>query len=136
MEKILNKEIYCCGCKTKVRARLTNGSEIYSHRPDLTRLPFWKCDACGNYVGCHHKTSNPTQPLGNIPTPELRKARLAIHALIDPLWKEGKIKRKKLYKKISDAVGWEYHTAKIRDVEEARRIYAIVRDIKLTIIKI
>ncbi len=60
--------IYCCGCNEKIKARLTNGEEIYPHRTDLYLLPFWKCDSCGNFVGCHHKTDNPTKPLGCIPS--------------------------------------------------------------------
>jgi hypothetical protein len=60
--------IYCCGCKSEVQVRLTDGSEIYPHSPDLHHIPFWKCDACKNYVGCHWKTKDRTRPLGNIPT--------------------------------------------------------------------
>jgi len=78
-------KIFCCACKSDVNARLTNGSEIYPHRSDLSSIPFWKCDDCGNFVGCHHKTSKPTQPLGHIPTPEIRKARQHIHMILDPL---------------------------------------------------
>lgn len=122
------RKIYCCGCKTEVSARLTNGSEIYPHRKDLFDLPFWKCDGCGNYVGCHHKMkNNPTQPLGCIPTPELKNARNHIHRLLDPIWKAGKMKRGVLYKVLSDELGWKYHTADIRSVEEARRVYRIIQ---------
>ena len=55
--------LYCCGCDTGTEARLTNGAEIYPHRPDLHELPFWKCDKCGNFVGCHHKTKDRTRPM-------------------------------------------------------------------------
>ena len=82
--------IRCCGCQKKVEARLTDGSEIYPHRKDLYSLPFWKCDVCGNFVGCHHKTKNRTRPLGCIPTPEIKNARKHIHAILDPLWQSGK----------------------------------------------
>lgn len=119
--------IYCCGCGNNVNARLTNGAEIYPHRADLAALPFWKCDQCGNHVGCHHKTANRTRPLGCIPTPELKAARQHIHALIDPIWQSGKMGRKELYRKLSDEIGWKYHTAKIRSIEEARKVYAAAR---------
>ena len=120
---IVMRMIRCCGCDgEKVEARLTDGSEIYPHRKDLYSLPFWKCDACGNFVGCHHKTKNRTQPLGCIPTPELKNARKHIHKLLDPIWESGKMKRKDIYAKISERVGWKYHTAQIRSVEEAREI--------------
>jgi len=120
--------IRCCGCEKKVDARLTDGGEIYPHRPDLKSLPFWKCDACGNYVGCHHKTKNRTQPLGCIPTPEIKNARQHIHKLLDPIWQSGKMKRKEIYKILSDRLGWKYHTANIRSVEEAREVYRIIQE--------
>lgn len=119
--------IYCCACNRDIEARLTDGAEVYPHREDLAALPFWMCDACGNYVGCHHKTKNRTQPLGVIATPEIKKARQHIHAVLDPIWKSGKMKRASLYKRISDELGWQYHTANIRTIEEARKVYAIVR---------
>lgn len=122
-------EIYCCGCEKKVEARLTDGGEVYPHRPDLSDLPFWKCDTCKNHVGCHHKTKDRTRPLGCIPTKELKNARQHIHRILDPLWKSGKFKRNEIYKIISDKVGWKYHTAKIRSVDEAREIYKMVKDI-------
>lgn len=121
------RAIFCCGCADKVEARLTNGAEIYPHRPDLHQQPFWKCDACGNYVGCHHKTSNPTNPLGNIPTPELRKARNHIHRILDPLWKTGRFRRNDLYARISEHMGFQYHTAQLRTLDEARKAYAFIR---------
>jgi len=127
---LIPMQIFCCGCQVNVEARLTSGAEIYPHRPDLAEQPFWKCDTCKNYVGCHHKTSEPTKPLGNIPTKELREARKHIHQLLDPLWQSGRFNRRKLYKQISDALGWGYHTAKIRNIEEARKIYLIVKTIK------
>jgi len=125
-------DIYCCGCDKDVTARLTDGAEIYPHRSDLSSLPFWKCDTCGNYVGCHHKTKERTKPLGNIPTPELRKARSHIHALLDPLWQSGKIGRGRLYEILSDKLGWRYHTANIRSVDEARRVYRLGLALKNT----
>jgi hypothetical protein len=117
------KRIFCCGCRCDVEARLTNGAEIYPHRGDLRELPFWKCDKCGNFVGCHHKTKNRTEPLGHIPTPELRDARKKLHALIDPIWRSGKMGRRELYEAISRDIGYNYHTAKIRTIEEARAAY-------------
>ncbi len=122
--------IYCCECKSDVEARLSNGKEIYPHRSDLALLPFWICDVCGNFVGCHHKTSKPTTPLGCIPTPELKKARNHIHTLLDPIWQQGLINRSKLYKMIGERVGWRYHTAKIRSIDEARNCYRHIRQIK------
>ena len=124
-----NKSIFCTGCGAKVNARLTDGGEIYPHRPDLAELPFWKCDSCNNYVGCHHKTNNPTEPLGVIATKELKNARQHIHRILDPLWKDGVLQRKQIYAYLTEKLGWEYHTAKIRTIEEAREVYRLVRDL-------
>lgn len=124
------RPIYCAGCEKEVNARLTDGTEIYPHRKDLSKLPFWRCDTCKNYVGCHHKTESRTRPLGCIPTKELMNARKHIHALLDPMWKNGEISRGELYDRISDIVGWKYHTANIRSVDEARKVYRIVQEIK------
>lgn len=123
-------KIYCCGCQKEIEACLTDGKEIYPHRPDLHALPFWKCPACGNYVGCHHKTKDRTRPLGCIPTPEIKNARRHIHRLLDGIWKSGKIRRQKLYAKLSGKLGYEYHTAEIRTIEEARKIYKLIRRYK------
>jgi hypothetical protein len=125
-------EIYCCGCTKKVNARLADGKEIYSHREDLYSLPFWKCDKCNNFVGCHHKTKDRTRPLGCIPTPEIKNARKHIHNILDPIWKSGKIGRKELYTRLSEEAGRKYHTANIRSVEEAREIYKAIEIIKHT----
>lgn len=121
-------DLYCCGCGGKTRARLTDGSEVYPRRPDLGQLPFWKCDQCGNYVGCHHRSHDRTRPLGCIPDPAMRNARSHIHALIDPAWQAGVIRREDLYHHLSEATGRKYHTANLRTIEEARRVYAIARD--------
>ena len=121
--------LWCCKCLREVDARLTNGAECYPHRPDLAAVPRWKCDSCGNHVGTHHKTSTPTRPLGNIPSPEIKAARIHIHALIDPAWKSGRIPRGKLYAQISAAIGYQYHTGEIKTIDEARRIYRAAQTI-------
>jgi hypothetical protein len=123
------KSIWCCSCGENVRARLTNGEEVYPSRHDLHHLPFWICDQCFCFVGCHHKTANPTNPLGVIATREIKNARKHIHALIDPAWKSGMVSRGKLYKLISGQLGYKYHTAEIKTIEQARRVYIISREI-------
>lgn len=124
--------IYCCGCEKKVGARLTDGEEVYPRRTDLYRIPFWKCDKCNNWVGCHHKTSIPTNPLGCIPTPEIKRARQKIHSILDPIHKAGHIKRKELYRLISEKIGLKgrYHTATIRNMREAEEAMEAIRSIK------
>lgn len=115
MKQIIN----CCGCGKLVIPRLTDGKEIYPHRDDLHNLPFWKCDVCGNFVGCHHKTKQRTKPLGSIPTPKIRELRKEIHALLDPIWKFGVMSRQSIYAMLTDVIGRQYHTAEINTQNEA-----------------
>lgn len=123
-------QIYCCGCEGRIEARRTTGKEIYPHRSDLWSLPFWRCDHCRNYVGCHHKTADRYRLLGVIPTPEIRQARQRLHAVIDPMWKSGgKPERNRIYKAISRRVGYEFHTAEVRSLQEARHIHRVLEEL-------
>lgn len=126
--------IWCCGCKQKVDARLTTGKEIYPHRPDLYSFPYWKCDDCRNYVGCHYKTKDRTRPLGMIATPEIKNARQHIHRILDPLWigkNKSKKKRDRIYDEIKRRIGMKvpFHTANIISIEEGRRVYRVIQSI-------
>lgn len=117
-----NANVYCCACKATVAATAATGQAVYPHLPHLAAKVFWACPTCRNYVGAHKDTG---LPLGFIPTPELRKARQRIHALIDPVWKSREMRRKAIYRGISEALGYEYHTAEIRTMEEAERVLEI-----------
>lgn len=121
--------LYCCGCQKDVEARLIDGKEKYPHRPDLYDLPFWKCYGCGNSVGCHHKTQDRTRPLGCIPTKEIMEARKHIHAILDPIWKQKKMPRGKLYAILGEHLGRPYHTGELKTIEEARSIYKKIKEI-------
>ena len=120
--------IYCCGCESPVIARLTDGKEIYPTRPDLANLPYWKCDICGNYVGCHHKNPrNRIKPLGCIPTRRIRRARQKIHKVLDPIWQNKLTSRTKLYKLVAKRLGKKtFHTGSIQSMEEADQVYEVV----------
>lgn len=63
---------------------LTEGRDLYPHRPDLYSLPFYKC-ACGAYCGCHSGTK---RPLGNPAGPKTRAARRRAHDAFDPIWRD------------------------------------------------
>jgi hypothetical protein len=123
------RSIFCCACGKDVCARLTDGAEIYPHRKDLQSLPFWRCDCCRNYVGCHWRTKDRTRPLGVIATSEIKNARKRIHLVLDPIWKSGRTARGKIYAELSKKIGREYHTAEIRTIEEARDIYRAVLEL-------
>ena len=49
------------------------------------------------YVGCHNNTR---KPLGTMADKELREARMAVHAKIDPLWRSGRHRRSDVYRRI------------------------------------
>lgn len=120
-------KIYCCACEKETDAQMITGATAYPHRPDLSDLPLWQCPVCNNFVGCHHKRkNNPFVPLGVIATPQIKKARMALHAIIDPLWRNGIISRKKLYKAISNFLGYEYHTAETRSIKDIERVKEFV----------
>ena len=124
-------KIYCCGCNDYVEARETRGKEIYPHRDDLKTIPFYICDKCKNYVGTHHKDSwNNLRPLGVIPTPEIRKYRKKIHELLDPIWKKEFYSRTHVYEFISKKLGYEYHTANIKSVDEAIKVIDTIKMFK------
>lgn len=122
--------IYCCECKVYVDTRLTNGNEIYSHRKDLANIPFWKCDTCGNYVGCHHKTNEKTKPLGVIPDRKIRELRKEIHSSMDFLWKDKKISRRALYRRLTNSLGFEFHTAELKTEKDCKLVLECVSRIR------
>lgn len=119
-------KIYCCGCESEVDARLTDGAEIYPHRKDLHNLPFWKCDACGNFVGTHYRTADRTRPLGCVPTPAIKRRRQQIHQALDPIWQSGRMQRSTVYRSISRRVGYEFHTAEVRSEAQALDVLEIL----------
>ena len=120
-------KLYCCGCRKVIIVSRTSGATVYPHRPDLRNLTFYACPACKNWVGTHKDG----RPLGVISTPEIRQMRQQIHAVLDPLWMSGKLKRKEVYKRLSDALGYEYHTANIRSIREAKKVLQTLKGFEL-----
>lgn len=118
-----------CGCD----AELVGGAEIYPHRADLHGQWFWRCAPCVAYVGCHKP--NPkmgfdgTQPLGRLANAELRKAKTEAHAAFDPLWKTGKLSRRKAYAWLAGSLGIpisECHIGEF-DVTTCARVVSLSR---------
>jgi len=123
-------ELYCGGCERNTNARLTTGREVYPNRPELHLLPLWICDACRNYVGCHHKTDDFTRPLGSIPSKQVRAMRTRLHAIIDPMWKSGRMSRVELYQRLSQWFGRSFHVAELNTVEECSQAIAFCKRIR------
>ena len=76
------------------------------------------CKPCGTYVGCHENTR---RPLGTMADKELMQLRMKAHATIDPLWKDGKMKRKEVYKLLKEKFGREIHIGE-SDIETCKKI--------------
>lgn len=112
---------FCCVCMETTTLRRGSGSEVYPHRADLAEVVVWICDRCGGHVGGHRGGRG--APLGSVPTPELRLARMRLHELIDPLWRAGRIRRGELYRRLSDDVGWDVHVARVSTLEEGRNLW-------------
>lgn len=83
-------------------SELVSGNVVYPHRKDLHAKPFWRCEPCGAYVGCHPNTE---RPLGRLADAQLRKAKMRAHAAFDPIWKLRKMNRSSAYHWLSKQLG-------------------------------
>ncbi len=86
-------------------AKWCDNAEVYGKRYGKSYMCYW-CEPCDAYVGCHNNTE---KPLGTMANRELRKKRVQTHAVIDPLWKSGKLSRREVYRHLSDKLGYEVH---------------------------
>jgi hypothetical protein len=127
------KAIHCDYCSRE--AKLVNGRTIYPHRPDLAHKPFYHCDPCRAWVGCHPKPMRTRNglpggyvPLGRLATAELRKAKMAAHAAFDPLWKSGGMSRQSAYAWLAGALGISADNCHIGmfDLDGCRAVVAAV----------
>ena len=118
--------ILCDYCSNP--AVLTTGDKLYPNRPDLAHLKFWECVPCGAYVGCH-KHSKLNKPLGRLADKELRMWKQNAHALFDPIWKSGEMKRTDAYTWLSKHMGIEYHSTHIGmfDVKQCKEVVNICK---------
>lgn len=119
--------IFCIECQSDVEAAHIQGVDAYPHRPDLARKNFWQCPSCKNFVGTH-KNGDSMTPLGCIPNRKMKSIRMQIHSVIDPIWKTRKLSRSEVYKRISEKIGYEYHTGEIKSIPEANRIFVLVQE--------
>jgi hypothetical protein len=107
--------------------KLTNGAEIYPHRPELAKINIWKCK-CGAYVGCHEHT---TRPKGAPCGWQTRKARQQAHQAFDPLWRGlGREARWAAYKWLAHELGVDYELCHIGhfNQETANMVFMICGD--------
>lgn len=87
-----------CGAKSIIRPSI----HVYRKEYGSNVLVCSNYPKCNAFVGCHKGTKN---PLGRLADKELREAKIAAHAHFDPIWKTGKMKRKKAYKWLAKRLG-------------------------------
>lgn len=113
-----------CGYCT-IPAHQVGGLAIYPHRQDLGDKDFWLCRICGAYVGCHPGTA---KPLGRLANAELRQWKQRAHRAFDPLWKSGKMSRRRAYDELRKLMGIsedECHIGEF-DVENCKRVVRLL----------
>ena len=98
------RPLICPYCHRK--AKLVTGREVYPNKPHLALKGFWQCAPCNARVGCH----DDGRPLGPLASPNVRRLRKRVHALLDPLWLKYADKgwaRTRIYSKLAAAMGVE-----------------------------
>ena len=132
----------CMTCGKTVDTLVVNGETIYPNRPELKDLVFLQCPHCGNYVGAD--ALRPEDSFLSwrkrhenkvIPSPEFRKIRQRIHALMDELWQKGVISRGELYRQLSRATGTKFHASSLHDIKTAQIVYTEVNKIRRVLLR-
>lgn len=120
--------IFCVECNKEQECNMIKGDRAYPHRRDLRFKNFWQCPTCFNFVGTHNQGQG-RSPLGCIPNAPMKKIRQQIHMILDPIWKNRKMTRSEVYKKISEQIGYEYHTGELRSIAEAQKVFNVVKEL-------
>ena len=122
----IKEKLFCVQCNDDVNVTLVSGEIIYPHRNDLHNHRFYQCNHCKNYVGFRE---NYNKNFLFIPTGELRELRIEIHDIIDPIWQNGILTRKEVYKKISEKIGKNFHAGSIKSPNEAKYIIHCIKEL-------
>ena len=113
------KKIICPYCGKE--AEWCENKAIYGKNYGKSYMCYF-CKPCDAYVGCHQNTR---KPLGTMANAELRDWRKKAHAVIDPLWKDGKMKRSQVYSMLYREFGREVHIGE-SDIETCKKIIELV----------
>lgn len=118
-------------------AKFVTGEAIYPHRKDLFYKRFYECKPCDAYVGCHDAVDSDgknglgdgTIALGRLANKELRQAKMAVHAVFDPLWKNGSMARKHAYNLLATKLKIKKEDCHVGmfDVETCRKVIEICK---------
>uniref|UniRef100_A0A6H1ZGG1 Uncharacterized protein n=1 Tax=viral metagenome TaxID=1070528 RepID=A0A6H1ZGG1_9ZZZZ len=93
----------CPYCKEE--AEWCENKAIYGRNYGKSFMCYF-CKNCDAYAGCH---KNSRKALGTIANKELRQKRMRTHEVVDSLWKTGQYKRATVYKRLSEAFGFQVH---------------------------
>ena len=83
----------------------------------------WLCAPCDAYVGVH-KNNNKNMPLGRLANKELRDWKIKAHAVFDPMWKSGAMKRGTAYMLLQEimSIGSQHAHIGMFDVEQCKQL--------------
>ena len=112
---VTNHHVVCDGC-----------GKVATFYPTSRFGPWYKCVPCDRSVGAHKDSGAPKGTLADRPT---RQARMAAHAVFDPLWADlGKGGRLRAYEWMAEALQIpteEAHVA-MMDVDRCQRLIEAV----------
>jgi len=115
-------QVFCPYCGKE--AEWVENKAIYGRNYGKSYMCYL-CNDCDAYVGCHNNTR---KPLGIMANRELRDWRKKVHAVIDPIWKTGKLPRDVVYARLSEALGYRYHTGE-SDIPTCKKILEMVHEV-------
>lgn len=101
-------------------AEWVSNDEVYGKKYGDSYM-IYLCRPCNAYVGCHENTR---KPLGTMANKILRDLRQRAHAHFDPIWKSGRMSRKKAYELLSKKLGREIHIGE-SDEETCKQIIGL-----------
>lgn len=81
----------------------------------------WKCEDCTASVGCHPDGS----PLGILANDKMKQLKIQCHKAFDPLWKEGKMKRKEAYRRLAKRLNIKQEYCHFGFFNEEQLIYVL-----------
>lgn len=118
-------DIFCPYCGAK--AELMDSAAVYRKSYGM----IWACLPCNAFVGCHKNSAN-HPPLGTLANKELREWRKRAHAVLDPLWKSGRMRRRAVYQILDDAMGLAKGQAHIAmfNIEQCQEVIRICKQLQ------
>lgn len=119
---IPKRKVYCLKCKNFMKASLVTGADVEPSMINGRGNFFYQCPVCKGYVGCHKNANSRTEPLGVIPSEQVRLARGRVYNAICIVAKHHDCKVAVVYKKLAQKMGRRMTIANIRSGDEALKI--------------